>query len=156
MNILVKMLAHREIDHLRAEFHKIDTDSSGLIEFKELERALKNAKIKMAQAEIDGIISELDYDDNKMINYSEFLAATVQIKKILTHEKLEALFQQFDIEGNNQITVQNIISTMKKLGKEISVEEIEEIMSKHDKSRDGIIQFNEFKMMLLDEPEKEM
>lgn len=39
---------------------------------------------------------------------------------------------------------------MKKLGRDISVEEIKEIMEKHDKSKDGAIQFEEFKQMLLD------
>ena len=86
-----------------------------------------------------------------MINYSEFLAATVSVKQILTHEKLEALFIQFDIESRNQITAENIIETLKKMGRDITVKEIQEIMNKHDKSNDGAIQFDEFKMMLLED-----
>jgi len=37
------------------------------------------------------------------------------------------------------------------MGREISIEEINEIMKKHDKSNDGIIQFEEFKQMLLED-----
>ncbi len=40
MNVLVKMLKPKEIEHLRKEFMKIDSDHSGFIEFKELELAL--------------------------------------------------------------------------------------------------------------------
>lgn len=156
MNMLVKMLNAKEINHLREEFAKIDTDHSGFIEFSELEKALKKSRVKMNQEEIDSIILELDADGNKMINYSEFLAATIQIKTILTHQRLEALFSQFDVEGKNQLTKENIVDVMKKFGKEISPEEIEEILKKHDTSNDGIIQFDEFKHMLLDEPEEEM
>jgi hypothetical protein len=85
-----------------------------------------------------------------MINYSEFMAATISIKQILTHDKLLAVFNHFDEEQTNQITAANIVSTLKKMGRTISIEEIEEIMRKHDKSKDGIIQFEEFKHMLLE------
>ncbi len=151
MNVLVKMLKPKEIEHLRREFMKIDTDHSGIIEFKELEAALKSAAMRLPADEIDQIIGELDYDGNKMINYSEFLAATISVKTILTHEKLEALFQQFDVEGQDQITKENIRDAFKSLGQDITLEEIEEIMAKHDGSGDGIIQFGEFKKMMLDE-----
>ena len=42
------------------------------------------------------------------------------------------------------------MSTLKKMGRDISLQEIDEIMKKHDKSNDGVIQFQEFKEMLLD------
>ena len=40
LNMLVKMINPKDLDYLRAEFQKIDTDYSGFIEFRELERAL--------------------------------------------------------------------------------------------------------------------
>lgn len=124
LNILVKMMNPNDLSDLRQEFQKIDTDHSGLIEFKELEKALKNSNIKLDYDEIDQIIKELDYDGNEMINYSEFLAATISIKKILTHEKLLAVFNHFDESQTNQITAQNIVSTLKKMGRDISLQEI--------------------------------
>jgi calcium-dependent protein kinase len=77
MNVLVKMLKPKEIEHLREEFQKIDTDCSGIITADELDQALKASKI--STADIEKIITEIDYDGNKDINYSEFLAATIQI-----------------------------------------------------------------------------
>lgn len=77
MNVLVKMINPKDLEDLVKEFQKIDTDHSGFIEFKELERALANSNIKIPRDEIDSIIKELDYDGNAMINYSEFMAATI-------------------------------------------------------------------------------
>ena len=82
MNMLVKMINPKDVDHLKAEFQKIDTDYSGFIEFRELERALLESAASgtgpsITSKEIDQIIKELDYDGNDMINYSEFLAATI-------------------------------------------------------------------------------
>lgn len=43
--MLVKMINPKDIEFLRNEFQKIDTDNSGFIEFKELERALLGSNI---------------------------------------------------------------------------------------------------------------
>lgn len=48
LNVLVKMLSSKEVEALRQEFQKIDTDNSGIIELQELEQALKNAKYDMS------------------------------------------------------------------------------------------------------------
>jgi Ca2+-binding EF-hand superfamily protein len=37
------MINPKELEDLRKEFQKIDTDNSGMIEFKELEKALMNS-----------------------------------------------------------------------------------------------------------------
>ena len=62
MNILVKMINPRELEDLRKEFQKIDSDNSGMIELKELEKAL--SKYNIPHEEIKQIIEEIDYDDN--------------------------------------------------------------------------------------------
>lgn len=77
LNVLVKMLKPKDIDHLKTEFMKVDTDNSGFIEYSELESAIKRANFKMTQAELEKIIKEIDYADNHKINYTEFLAATI-------------------------------------------------------------------------------
>ena len=74
------------------------------------------------------------------------------MRKILTHEKLIALFAQFDIEGRKQLTKSDIKRALCKFnGKDPSWEELDEIMEKHDDSGDGIIQFEEFRKMMLED-----
>ncbi len=150
LNVFVKMLQPKDIDFLRTEFQKIDTDHSGFIEIQELEEAIKNAKFEMTAKELNSIVAELDYAGNQRINYSEFLAATVSIQSFLTNEKMEALFKQFDVDNTDSITVQNIRDAMAKLGKAISEAELAEIMQKHDVSGDQEISFAEFKAMMFD------
>ena len=87
------MLGPADIEKLREQFQKIDTDNSGFIEFQELEDVIKKANHQMTAQEMKKIIKELDYCGNQKINYSEFLAATISVQKILTHDRLEALFK---------------------------------------------------------------
>ena len=77
LSILVKMLNSKDIEKLRKEFEKIDTDNSGTIEATELERAIKNADVAISDKEIEHILGELDYSGDRTINYTEFLAATI-------------------------------------------------------------------------------
>lgn len=53
MNMLVKMINPKDIEFLRAEFQKIDIDHSGFIEFRELEKALKESCGEITRKEID-------------------------------------------------------------------------------------------------------
>lgn len=52
MNILVKMINPKELEDLRKEFQKIDSDNSGMIELKELEKALENCNYQIPKEEI--------------------------------------------------------------------------------------------------------
>ena len=71
------MLNPRDVESLRQQFQRIDTDNSGFIEANELQAALKD---KSAQAsELQAILKELDYNGNEKINYSEFLVATISV-----------------------------------------------------------------------------
>lgn len=74
---MVKMIDKAQLEELREEFQKIDTDDSGTISLKELQESLKNSDIKISKKEIKHIIEELRYYDYKEIKYSEFLAATI-------------------------------------------------------------------------------
>lgn len=77
------MLNPSDVESLRQQFQRIDTDNSGFIEANELQAALKD---KSAQAsELQAILKELDYNGNEKINYSEFLVATISVQKFLTH-----------------------------------------------------------------------
>jgi len=104
LNVLVKMLKPKDIEHLKNEFMKVDNDNSGFIEYQELEKAIKAANFKMTEAELQRIIKEIDYADNHKINYTEFLAATIHVQNFLTKERLEAIFKQFDIDETKNIT----------------------------------------------------
>jgi Ca2+-binding EF-hand superfamily protein len=79
------MLTPSEVENLRLQFQKIDTDNSGQIEISELKASLQNSKNNLEMAEFENIIKELDYNGNEKINYTEFLAATLTIHNVLTH-----------------------------------------------------------------------
>ena len=92
----------------------------------------------------------MDYYQTGKINYSEFLSATIDVKSFLSEQRLMAIFHQFDTDGSGFITKENIYYAMQKLGQNIEQDEIQEMIGKHDITKDGMLSFDEFKMIFLD------
>lgn len=78
------------------------------------------------------------------------MAATLDVKSFLDDPKLKALFSQFDTDSTGQITRENLIRAFSKFGHEVTVAELDTIMNTHDIQHTGYIDFNEFKMLVLD------
>ena len=147
MNLLVKTATEDEVSDLRAQFQAIDTDGTGMIKASELTAVMKQKQLKMSDTEIKGLIDEMDYHNNGKINYSEFLSATINIQNFLTDQRLLAIFNQFDTDNSNKITEDNIYFAMQKLGHEIPRSEISKMIKQHDLKNDGVLSFEEFKMI---------
>lgn len=150
MNILIKMMKEDEIEHLRSEFRKMDTDYTGTISASELEQAIRNMGKEVTANEIEDIIKNVDYMENGRINYSEFLAATVSAKATITTEMLWALFKHFDTDNSGYITPDNIIESLEKAGRKVEQTDIDTILEEHDIEKSGHINFEEFKVMMGD------
>lgn len=86
------------------------------------------------------------------INYSEFIAASIEIKEILSERKLKILFKEFDVDNSGGISAENLNEAFThKLHKKLTLDQIDEIYTKHDTGKDGLISFDEFKVMLVGE-----
>ena len=74
---MVKQLNPADLTHLNEQFHKIDTDQTGLISYEELADAVKDLHLDLPAMQIEEIIKEVDYHGDGKINYTEFLVATI-------------------------------------------------------------------------------
>ena len=153
MNLLVKTATDEEVRDLRRQFQAIDTDGTGMIKASELSAVIQQKKMSISQNEIKDLIEQMDYYQTGKINYSEFLSATIDVKSFLSEQRLQAIFNQFDTDGSGFITKDNIFYAMQKLGQNIERDEIQEMISKHDITKNGMLSFDEFKMIFLDKEE---
>ena len=104
-----------------------------MIEATELANALKKLDLRLDDAEIQQIITEIDYYGNGMINYSEFIAAALSADQVLNDEQLWNLFKKFDVDSSDYITLDNLKEAFRRMGRtQIQESEIEEMMRIHD------------------------
>ena len=151
LNILVKMIDFKQIEKLRVEFQKIDSDESGLINFKELKEAFTlNGDSDLSDEKIQLMIEQCDYNSNQEINYTEFIAACINIKEMADDVKLRAIFSLFDSDGNGEISRDDLICAMDRFGNDLYQEDLDHIFKVHDLTKTGSITIVEFKAMLLD------
>jgi calcium-dependent protein kinase len=94
-------------------------------------------------------MADIDYAGNGKINYSEFLAATIEIKNVLTYDRLWALFKYFDTDCSGYITPANLREAFAKSGKNLSDSDIKIILEIHDIERNGVLSFDEFRLILV-------
>merc|ERR1719297_797162 len=63
-------------------------------------------------------------------------------------QQLRAAFKFFDKDGNGTVEPEEISEVMKVLGVNLTLEELTDIMSNLDENGDGVMDFNEFVMMM--------
>ena len=116
---------------------------------KELTLGLYDYKEKEAVDEmVDIIFERLDGDNNGYIEYEEFLRACIDKKLLMTRENLKYAFKFLDKDNSRTLNAQKIISAfLAKSNKEF--EAIFNIYLKEvDKDGDGIIDFNQFCLLM--------
>lgn len=136
----------------------MDKDKTGLINAEELRDAIKTVGIKLGDSgHLNDIFAQTDYKGSQgKIYYSEFLAATVKTQDLITDEKLWYLFNQFDTKNTGFITEDDLGRAFKRIGaRNISESEIKDIIAINDLDGNGVLSFDEFKMLFASEEEKD-
>ena len=135
------------LNHLNNIYSKIDKNFDWKITKAELYKAYKEAGIPITVEEIDKLINTIDFDENGTIDIEEFTRMCIPREKLFTDENLENAFLLFDKDKKGFITINEIIDVIAvnivkdDIRKSIK-EELEEVA-------DDIIDFNEFKYLML-------
>ena len=154
MQLLVKQMQQCVFTELKTVFDEMDTDKSGTLEKHELQRAFTQKESSLghlSKAQINVILKELDMNQDNRVTYTEFIAAAIDPKLINDETMLKGLFDQFDTDMSGEIDPEELHKSFSKFGQNISCDEIKAVMKAHDKGKDGKMQFDDFKCMILDE-----
>mmetsp|Transcript_38882 Transcript_38882/g.59085 ORF Transcript_38882/g.59085 Transcript_38882/m.59085 type:complete len:100 (+) Transcript_38882:1216-1515(+) len=88
-------------------------------------------------------------DRNGTIDYSEFLVATINEENLLNIKNLQAAFNMFDKERKGTISIDNIRVVLSSSKNMMNDKLFKKIMREVDENGDGMIQFHEFKEMMI-------
>lgn len=147
-------MSESTFDDLRAVFNQMDTDHSGTIDQSELKRALTDRSREMnalQESQIKHILAELDMNKSNSVGYTEFIAAAIDPKLVNNETMLRGLFNQFDTDSSGQISAAELHKSFSKFGQNITEAEVRAVMDAHDRNKDGVISFEGFKCMMLDD-----
>jgi Ca2+-binding EF-hand superfamily protein len=133
-------LTEDEIEEIREAFALFDTDSSGVIDPKELKAAMQSLGFEQKNPTIYAMIADLDTHENAGgINFDRFLdAITDKLGNKESREGIARIFELFDDDRSGSINVHNIRRVAKELGETMSADELKEMLERAASNGDEI------------------
>ena len=132
------------IKKIKDIFQSIDINNDGKLSLEEIKKAVGKADGLKAE-NVEEIFKSIDTDNSGNIEYTEFISASIEKNLYLNEEKLKDAFKLFDADNSGKISRAEIENVLKM---DKNSKEIEAIMAKHDKNKDGEIDFQEFMDMM--------
>ena len=142
----------KELDTLKKVFILFDSNGDGTLTRNELIRAWKQAfdeNQAASEAEIDKILKRVDNDGSGSLDYSEWIVGTINLAKLFQRKKLQIVFNLFDTDKGGTITADEIKGVL--MPENILEDDMElwdKILDEVDINGDGVIDFDEFSIMM--------
>ena len=151
MNDLMRKMSQEKFVELRVAFDLFDTDNDGKIDLAELGKAIeKMGGQKLSMEDLREIVKEVDSDYNGTVEFDEFIALMEsKMKDVDSEEELYEVFKIFDKNGNGKVSKNDIRIVLNGLREIITPQELQDLMDKYDIDKDGYLNYEEFKDMML-------
>eukprot|EP00397_Hematodinium_sp_SG-2012_P012272 GEMP01012438.1.p1 GENE.GEMP01012438.1~~GEMP01012438.1.p1 ORF type:complete len:559 (+),score=119.71 GEMP01012438.1:429-2105(+) len=151
LHAVAHTLDENQISALRKVFIRLDTNGDGLLSATELEDALMESDgAAFFCPELTKVFRRVDCNKNGVIDYTEFLAATLEIQRFAVQDTLWSAFRVFDKDGSGFISRDELESFLctRAVEETLEADTIDEIFAEYDTNRDGVIDFQEFLVMM--------
>ena len=99
--------------------------------------------------EVERIFKNVDNDNNGYIEYEEFLRVTVNLDLLMTDKNLKMAFDFFDKDKSGKLSHDEIKEALCQDGDARENEIIQNIIKEIDINGDGLIEFSEFKQLMV-------
>ena len=130
-------------------FQYFNEKGDGKLTKEELKKGLLQFVSEEYLKDFDDVFIMLDGGNNGFIQYEEFLRGCLDKKEVLTEEILVYAFNFFDKDNSGHLSVDKIKPYFIE-GNKVSEEVFKNIFAEIDQDNDGLIDFKEFKDMLID------
>ncbi|KAI3816618.1 hypothetical protein L1987_16321 [Smallanthus sonchifolius] len=134
---------------LEQVFNKFDVNGDGKISSSELGSIMGSMGHHPTHEELEKMIVEVDADGDGFIDLKEFIELNTKgVDSTELLENLKDAFSVFDVDKNGSITADELQKVLGSLGEECSVGECRKMIAGVDQDGDGMISFDEFKVMM--------
>ncbi|CAI9299924.1 unnamed protein product [Lactuca saligna] len=130
-------------------FDHFDIDGNGMISPSELQHGVGliwNEEILLEEVEV---VVESTQGNNRQLGFEDFVSLMESEKEDEKLEDLSKAFRMYEMDGTDCITPTSLNRMLNRLGESRSVDECAGMISRFDLNGDGVLNFDEFKQMML-------
>ncbi|XXG51175.1 hypothetical protein AAC387_Pa02g5007 [Persea americana] len=138
-----------EVEELKQVFQKFDANSDGKISWYELGSIMNSLGHPASEEELQRMVKEADSDGDGFIDLNEFIELNTNgIDRMAALEDLKNAFLIFDMDRDGSISPEELQMVLRSLGDESSMDDCRKMINGVDCNGDGLIDFEEFKIMM--------
>ncbi|XP_020571337.1 probable calcium-binding protein CML31 [Phalaenopsis equestris] len=130
-------------------FRFFDVNSDGNISATELCGCLQSAGEKLSLAEAEAMVESSDSDGDGVLSFDDFVRLVHVEEEEDRENTLKEAFSVYKMGGRDSITARSLRQALQLLGEEKSLDECRVMIKRFDLNGDGVICFDEFKLMML-------
>ncbi|XP_061364648.1 putative calcium-binding protein CML19 [Gastrolobium bilobum] len=130
-------------------FNHFDENGDGRISPSELRQCVVAIGGKLSPEEAEAAVELLDLDEDGLVGLDDFVRFVEGGKEEEIVNDLREAFKMYEMEGCGCITPKSLKRMLGKLGECKSLEECQAMIARFDLDGDGVLNFDEFKVMML-------
>lgn len=130
-------------------FRYFDVDGDGKISAAELCNCMRTVGQELSQEDAEAVVESTDSDGDGLLGFEDFIRLMeVEGEEEKGKDLMEA-FGLYVIEGSECITPKSLRRMLCRLGESKTIEECKGMIRRFDLNGDGVLSFEEFKVMML-------
>ena len=136
---------------LKQVFNQFDEDQDGKLSPSELRRCVRLIGGELPLEEAEAVVQTLDSDGDGLLSLEDFVKL-MEGEGEGEEEKMKELreaFKMYDTDDCGYITAKSLKRMLSRLGEKKSVDECKVMINQFDLNGDGVLSFDEFKVMML-------
>ncbi|KAF8035329.1 hypothetical protein BT93_C1377 [Corymbia citriodora subsp. variegata] len=136
-------------EQYRRVFSHFDGDKDGKISPAELRQCVAAVGGDISPAEAEATVAALDRDGDGHLGFEDFVAFVEGGGAEEKAADLEEAFRMYEVDGGGGcITPKSLKRMLSRLGESRSLEECKAMIARFDLNGDGVINFDEFRVMM--------
>ncbi|XP_009621777.1 putative calcium-binding protein CML19 [Nicotiana tabacum] len=150
LSVSIINTSNENSDHLERVFTYFDEDGDGKVSPAELQRCVRAVGGELTEEEAEMAVRLSDSDGDGMLGLEDFskLMEGSDVEEKNKESELRGAFEMYEMEGTGQITPKSLKRMLSKLGESTSVDNCKSMIQRFDLDGDGVLNFDEFKIMM--------
>lgn len=152
LNVISEQLSESQITELGNIFMKLDSDSDGRLNAKELRRGLEQVGLQKLPKDFQAILEEVDIDsaDTGVVDYKQFVAMTMSKKQMMQEMACWNAFNECGGDRDGNITQEGLKDVLKcnSVKQAVGESAVLDALTKIEKSESATYSFEEFVAVL--------